>query len=527
MISGDAEKRKAQLAKVMETLGRRSAAEDRELVRAFAEVDFAETPDRIALRISPEAMAERILGHFRFVARTMPPSIQLYRGLPGIHVSVRRPTEEEARAEGAGEVLPLESTVVETHTPDVPFIFDSLKNYFAKAGLRVFCAVHPIFTVRRQWERIAWIGGPHDDGGREVYCNFQIEPVDSAERLRRIEHEIFSVLKCVFLAVEDFPDMLRQTEELISRLQSHPRGPSDLESAQAFLRWLKEDNYIFLGMAHHAVEAGGRLEQVRDSVAGVFADPALLPVVFPGFLESVETNLRPETEDFRIVDIDYCNNASAIYHLEPIDGILIREWKPEGALAGVTFLLGRFARSALMQRADRIPLLREKIDWIVRESGAPPNSHIYREMITTFNRLPMAELFYADPAALKSVIEPIIFMLGDDEISVRCRAGGCYEALSVAYSRLRYSYETEKNLLQALAAEFGPISFHTSSDCGAATVLLCYFDSSRLDRSLDPALVHRIAEQFLASWETRTAAALEAVFGDREGRRLFRLYVRR
>ena len=41
---------------------------------------------------------------------------------------------------------PHEVTIVESHSPDAPFIFESLKNYFQKEGLRVFSAIHPLFT---------------------------------------------------------------------------------------------------------------------------------------------------------------------------------------------------------------------------------------------------------------------------------------------------------------------------------------------------------------------------------------------
>ena len=41
-------------------------------------------------------MAARLAAHFRFVAKVMPPGHQLYKGLPGIHVSVWNPTEDEA-----------------------------------------------------------------------------------------------------------------------------------------------------------------------------------------------------------------------------------------------------------------------------------------------------------------------------------------------------------------------------------------------------------------------------------------------
>src|SRR5262245_17966505 len=146
MITADPERRAARLAEVMDLLGRRAGAEDRELLLAFAPVVFAETPDRVALGLSADALAARIRDHFRFVAREIPPPTQLYKGVPGIHVAARNPDPAGWVSNGPADGLPQQVTVVEIHTHDAPFIFESLKNYFRKAGLRVFSAVHPIFT---------------------------------------------------------------------------------------------------------------------------------------------------------------------------------------------------------------------------------------------------------------------------------------------------------------------------------------------------------------------------------------------
>src|SRR4030095_2768784 len=202
------------------------------LVLALAPVVFAEIADRLALGLPAPALAARLLSHFRFIARDMPPAHQLYKGLPGIHVVARNPGEAESAAIGGGQGLPLETTIVETHSTDTPFIFESLKNYFQKAGLRVFSAIHPVFTVRRQWERVVWIGDAHEEGSRECYCHFQIEPVESKERLRHIEHQVFSVLKAVFLAVHDFQDMGRVCTELAPRLRSRRGDEEELPSAR-------------------------------------------------------------------------------------------------------------------------------------------------------------------------------------------------------------------------------------------------------------------------------------------------------
>ena len=219
--------------------------------------------------------------------------------------------------------------------------------------------------------------------------------------------------------------------------------------------------------SRYAVGSDGTLDRIDETATGVFTDPTLLPVVFPGVVEQVESAPAPAAGDDRIIDIDFCDNASAIYHLEPIDDIMVREWGEDGKLAGATLLLGRFARGAFAQRADRIPLLKEKQDWLLERCGAIPNSHVWREIRATFNHFPKTELFYADAADLKRIIDRIVHMTSDDEIVVDCRKGAGYEALYVAFSRLRYSYQIEAALRRAFADAFGPVAFATSVDCGA------------------------------------------------------------
>ena len=157
MITADPARRAALLGDLQQRLAHDAAPDDRERLQAFASVVFPEMPDAMALQLEPSALAARLAGAFRFVAKSMPPEHQLYRGLPGLHVSVRNPDEAEEAATGSASGHYHEVTIVETHTPDAPFIFESLKHFFQKQGIRVLSAVHPILTVRRQWERIVAI----------------------------------------------------------------------------------------------------------------------------------------------------------------------------------------------------------------------------------------------------------------------------------------------------------------------------------------------------------------------------------
>ncbi|MDH4063664.1 MAG: NAD-glutamate dehydrogenase, partial [Acidobacteriota bacterium] len=331
MITADPERRQTVLNEIHAILAAQAKPEDRDLLHAFAPIAFGEMPDAMALQLPPAALAERVQGYFKFVARTMPPAHQLYRGLPGLHVVARNPSDEETEATGSTHGGHFDVSIVETHTPDAPFIFESLKHFFQKQGIRVLSAVHPLFSVRRQWERIVWIGDGKAEGSRELLCKFRVERIEQRERLRRIEHQVYSLIKTVFLGVEDFGAMRRHLQELRTRLRGRPGQPDGTESAKEFLDWLIADNYVLMGVLRFQRSPEG-FEPELDTALGAFREPDLLRVVFPGLMEEERRHAQPRDNDSRILDIDYRVNASAIHHVEPVDDFVVREWGPNGQL---------------------------------------------------------------------------------------------------------------------------------------------------------------------------------------------------
>ena len=525
MLSVSAEEKARKLDEILEHLEKTRPGENWELLESFARVAYSGLPEWMGKGISAADLAERLWDNFRFFVKELPPPTQLYRGLPGLHVVARHSREEESLHPVGGKAMPIATTIVETHTPDAPFIFDSLMNYFRKAGLRVFSAIHPILTVRRQWERVEWIGDAYAEGDKELLCRFRIEHIESKEHLRRVQHEIFSVLKCLFLALEDFEKMTSTVVGVTAELRSRLDEAEDLQPARAFLKWLADENFILMGIMSYRIGADGSADRIPESALGAFRDPALLPIVFPGLVDKVESQLAPASEDKRIVEIDYCSDASAIYHLEPIDDIVIRHWGEDGKLERATFLLGRFSQGAFAQRAADVPLLREKRQWLIDRSGAASMSHAFRQVRALFNRFPRRELFYAPAEELKPFFDRIVHITGDDEIAVHHRIGPGYTALYLAFSKLRYSYEAETALRRAFSERFGPIGFTASEDAGPAQVLIFYFDLDRLEHPIDEDLALRVTEDIITTWMDTVSRALTEAFGEREGRRLFARWI--
>ncbi len=526
MITADPVQRARILDEVRRIATHTAPEGDRELLSALAGVIVAEMPDSMLFRLPAPALAARLGEYFRFIAQTMPPEVQLYRGLPGLHVAVRNATDAEDRATAGDDGGPHEVTIVEVHTPDAPFIFESLTNFFKNEGLRVFSAIHPRITVRRQWERVVQIGPYDEDGSQELFCQFRIERVDRAERMRRLEHQISSLLKSVFLAVEDFEAMAAAVKAAGTRIRGRDGDPVAADGSRRLLDWLVEDNFVLLGVMRYVPGSDGVLHAQEGSALGAFKDPALLETVFPGLVEDIQRYLEPAADDTRIIDIDYCVGGRAIHHLGTLEDVFVREWARDGGLAGMTLVIGRFAKSAFATKAAAVPVLDDKLKGILNGLGVPRNSHAWREARAIFNHFPKRELFYARGADLQRIIEQIVTLVGDDEIAVAARTGTGYAAATVAFSDVRYSPAAEAELRLALEDAVGPILFSEWADLGTKAVIVFYFDAAGLDGEIDVETVRALTRASVTTWEDQVAHELERVYGTIEGRRLFNKYVR-
>src|SRR5258708_38747833 len=104
-----------------------------------------------------------------------------------------------------------------------------------------------------------------------------------------MEREISPVVRGVFWGGGVSPDMVRTCREIGPRLRS--RKPGDLESAQAFLDWLLDDNHILMGTIRYRLGPGGLLDRIDETATAVFNDTTRLPVVLPGWAVGVDTHL--------------------------------------------------------------------------------------------------------------------------------------------------------------------------------------------------------------------------------------------
>src|SRR5919202_911980 len=144
-------------------------------------------------------------------------------------------------------------TVLEIVNDDMPFLLDSTRMEISCQGYAIHLMVHPIMKVRRDDEgQLVEVLAPDatDEGVIfESIIHVEIDRQTEPEVLNEFRSRVERVLGQVRAAVEDWPKMRERVQSIASELEENapPVDASELAEARAFLGWIADDNFTFLG----------------------------------------------------------------------------------------------------------------------------------------------------------------------------------------------------------------------------------------------------------------------------------------
>src|SRR5690606_21505810 len=195
----------------------------------------------------------------------------------------------------------------------------------------------------------------------------------------------------VVAVTDDFQPMLgelRDTVEMVRRSGRRlPTRAGEFREIEELLRWIREGNFVLLGYREYTIRGEGEqstLEIERGSVLGILRGEARSAWTEPVRLDTVSRELRERILGGPMLVISKTNAESTVHRRARMDYIGVKKLDDSGRVAGERRFLGLFTSKAYAEPADEIPLLRDKLESILRQSGVPPGSHDYKEIITIF-----------------------------------------------------------------------------------------------------------------------------------------------
>jgi len=379
---------------LLERIAEREPAERGAALAAFAAAYLRRLSVDAADALDPDSLLFELEGAFTLADR---------RGGEPLAVRAWDPAAEGAGYQPGGSVL-------ETNTPDLPFLVDSVTAELEARGLEVRRLQHPIIGVERGPDgRILRIAAPRDGLPRESVMHFELDRRLPPEELRDLEAGVRTVLAQVRQVVADFPAM-RERVGRLQELAGNGAARYDREEVAetvAFLNWLQAANFIFLGYREYdfrderiAVRPGSGLGLLVDESTSSFAEGVPFAALPPGVRErALEGDLLVVTK---------ANALSPVHRRARLDYVGIRRVAPDGRVVGEARLLGLFTTRAYAEPASETPLLGRKLRWILDAEELIEGSHDYKAAVGLFESFPKDELFAAPVEYLRGVIVTLL-----------------------------------------------------------------------------------------------------------------------
>jgi len=496
-------------------LGKGRSAHAEFFLRAF----YANVPPDDILGEEPESLFAAALGLWTFGATRRPGEAK---------VRVFNPRHDEHGWHST-------HTIVEIVNDDMPFLVDSVTAEINRQGLTVHLVIHPILYVDRDANgQIQRIDNRFDGGLAESFMQLRIDEVQGRERHEAIAAGIEQVLTDVRRAVADWKPMLAKLGETASEIGT---GASDatadeIAEARAFLAWLRDDHFTFLGYREYDIEGDAdspSLSIRKDTGLGVLRDESVS--VFDGLrnLDRLPADLRQFLKQSRLLVVTKANRRATVHRPVHMDSILVKRFDEKGRIYGERLFVGLLTSIAYSRSPREIPLLRRKVEIVLARSGFSSGSHDGKALAHILDNYPRDELFQASEDELFETALGILHLQERQRAALFVRRDPFERFVSalVYIPRDRMSTELRLRVQQIIARAYGGEvdAFYTQmTDSSLARLHIIIKTTPGAVPDVDTTELEAVLVEATRSWRDHLQSALTDAKGEAQGLELLQRY---
>src|SRR5919108_2086031 len=415
-------------------------------------------------------------------------------------------------------------------------IYDTMrfiKPDVAARRLGIVRVMHPIIgTERDRSGRIVAIRHPRDASATESVMHFELDRPLAPEEIATLEDAVRAAIEQVRAVVRGHAAMRRRVDDIIELARAGEGRYDEEEVAEtvAFLRWLLDENFIFLGARDYVIE-NGAIHVVDGSGLGLLADCDDSTFAEPVPLDSLDPALRERILTGDLLLVTKSNRLSPVHRRARMDYVGVRRIAPDGSSAGESRLLGLFTTKAYMAPASQTPLLNRKLRTILADEDLIEGSHDYKAAVSLFDSFPKDELFAAPVGDLRGAVVALLGGAGPDKVRVlgRRHPDGRGVSVIIDLPKARYDAGVLARLRELVRVRAGARTVAAHEVLGEGDRVQIHLTGHAPDGTVGelslPALQREISD-ITRTWDDRAREALVERQGER-GRVLAARWARR
>nr|MDQ3386873.1 NAD-glutamate dehydrogenase [Actinomycetota bacterium] len=427
-------------------------------------------------------------------------------------------------------------TVAEIVTDDMPFLVDSTRMEVNRQGYAIHLMIHPIMRVRRDDSgRLIEILPPdsEDDSAiSESVIHVEVDRQTEPEILQKLHENLTRIFKQVRSAVDDWPTMREQIHDILANFDDATL-PVDNENAtevKAFLEWVADNNFTFLGYREYSLETKNgdeSLSPVADSGLGILRISNSKPI--SRSFAKLPPDVRRLARAPKLLNLTKANTRSSVHRPSYLDYIGVKVFDADGEVTGERRFLGLYTFSAYSESTFEIPIIRRKVRYVLDRADFPEGSHNEKDLVEILETYPRDELFQIDRSELFDIAMGILHLQERQRVRVFIRRDtyGRFFSCLAYVPRDRYNTEIRQrmqDILQtALSGENVEFNVRLSESVLARIHFIVYTNADESPDYDVEDIEERLVET-TRSWTDNLYDALVEQCGEERGVELYHRY---
>ncbi|MCB1532796.1 MAG: NAD-glutamate dehydrogenase [Alphaproteobacteria bacterium] len=414
----------------------------------------------------------------------------------------------------------LRKTVIDVVSDDMAFLVDSVVAEINKNNLLIDLLIHPIVYAKydKKGHLLDISTKEKKDYVRQSHIHIHIKETVSDKVLNDLETGLYEAMEDVYYANRDWRKMLAELknarEELASAKTKTPA--KEIQSYCDFLDYLHNNNFTLLGYREYEFVDGkkGALasKTVRGSSLGLLHND-VKPAYITENREGLPRNLQEMRRNLSAVSVSKTNRLATVHRRVPMDAIAIKTYDKSGRPKGEKLFLGLFTSVTYSRSVSDVPLLREKVERVMKRTDFLPNSHDHKAIRHILEKYPRDELFQIPEDELYPICLNILRLQERQRIALFVRRDPFKRYISclVYIPRDRFATLLRKHIGEILERELaGTISSFTTSldDSLFARVMFVINVDQNNAPKFDAQHLETLLQDAGQTWAERLASAL-------------------
>ena len=391
-------------------------------------------------------------------------------------------------------------SVVHIVTDDMPFLVDSVTAALVQLNSPIQLVVHPTFVVSRKAEtgeivKISHAGLQHVASGDtaalsdlstlisagtethiESWISVELARELSDEQAQEFVERLYSVLADVRIAVKDWPAMLDRAKDIARTLPqtAHAEQIVELPQAAELLDWMADGQFTFLGYREYDLESiNGEDVLVARSGSGL----GLMRELESQGPQHLTKRGRITARDKSALIITKANARSTVHRGVYLDYVGVKSFDANGEVNGERRFIGLFSSSVYTSSVKTVPVVREKVQAVLKSTGFAANSHSGKDITTILESYPRDELFQISVEDLTKTALGILRLQERRRTSVFLRTDdyGRFVTAMVFLPRDRFSTDVRLRVEKELKDSFNAESIEYEAQLGAGALVRLFY----------------------------------------------------